>query len=57
MTDTTREQVDEVLDLVAEFMEETLDALELARSSDQRIDMLDRPDLGILHRGRLGDRG
>lgn len=29
MTDFTREQVDEVLDLVAEFMEETLDVLDV----------------------------
>jgi spoIIIJ-associated protein len=37
MTETTREQVDEVLDLVAEFMEETLDVLDV--DPDTEVDL------------------
>lgn len=37
MTDFTREQVDEVLDLVAEYMEETLDVLDV--DPDTEVDL------------------
>jgi spoIIIJ-associated protein len=51
MTDITREQVDEVLDLVAEFMEETLDVLDV--HPDTEVDL--RYDEGTLHGHLDGD--
>ena len=51
MSDFTREQVDEVLDLVAEFMEETLDVLDV--DPDTEVDL--RFDDGYVYGELDGD--
>ena len=51
MTEITREQVDEVLDLVAEFMEETLDVLDV--DPDTEVDL--RFDDGYVYGDLDGD--